>query len=271
MFEVDGSASPDGVHEDALDDRLLAAADAAHAALGAAQTELLRQIARLDRAEVWRGWGARDTAHLLGLRYGISAWKAHRWIAAAHALEGLPHLAHALEGGELGIDKVCELARFATPQTELRLIGWAKTVSVGAVRHRAAWLPGSRAFLGRMRTTGRRLVLVTNAHPEILAIKDAQLGVRRCFDAVHSSFGFGEPKESPAFWPRLAELEGFDPRRTLFADDSLAVLRAARGHGIAWLYAIRRPVGSAPVRDTADFPAVDAVHELATGLVPVAA
>ncbi len=140
-----------------------------------------------------------------------------------------------------------------------------------AARHRIAWLPESRAFLAQLRATGRRLVLVTNAHPEILAIKDAQLGIRRRFDAVYTSFDFGEPKESDAFWPRLAQQEVFDAKRTLFADDSPAVLRAAQAHGIEWIYAVRRPVHRAPARVVADFPNVDSVYELAAGLTPLAA
>ena len=153
---------------------------------------------------------------------------------------------------------------------------WSRALSLDiaaikrAVRHRAAWLPESLAFLAQLRAAGRRTVLVTNAHPEIFAIKDAQLGVRRRFDAVYTSFGLGDPKESAAFWPKLAEREAFDPGRTLFVDDSLPVLRAARGHGIGWLYAIRRPVHRAPAREIAEFPAVDSVHELAVGLAPVA-
>jgi hypothetical protein len=71
------------------------------------------------------------------MRYDISEWKARRWIAAAHALEGLPGLSAALEGGELGIDKVVELCRFATPETEAKLLAWAQRVSCAAVRHRA--------------------------------------------------------------------------------------------------------------------------------------
>lgn len=58
-------------------------------------------------------------------------------IAAAHALEGLPLLSDAFRSGELGIDKVVELARFATEGTERRLIAWARGVSCGAVRRRA--------------------------------------------------------------------------------------------------------------------------------------
>ena len=122
-------------HEDAIS-ALIDDVDAAHARACRAQRELLGLIAEVDRSEAWRDSGARDTAHWLGMRYGISYWKAHRWIAAAHALEGLPRLSDALARGELGIDKVVELSRFASPKTEAGLIGWAKGVSCGAIRHR---------------------------------------------------------------------------------------------------------------------------------------
>ena len=119
-----------------------------------------------------------------------------------------------------------------------------------------------------MRAAGRRLALVTNAHPEILAIKDAQLGVRRRFDAIYTSHDFGVPKEDAAFWPRLAAREPFDPARTLFADDNAAVLGAARDHGIRWVYAVRRPVHGAPARVANGFAGVESVLELAQGLAP---
>jgi hypothetical protein len=52
-------------------------------------------------------------------------------------LERLVELSAALAGGELGIDKVVELCRFVTPETEAGLIAWARRVSCAAVRHRA--------------------------------------------------------------------------------------------------------------------------------------
>jgi hypothetical protein len=116
---------------------LTVALDNTNAAVGRAQRQMLHLIADADRKEIWRDCGARDTAHWLTIRYGLSEWKARRWVGAAHALEGLPLLAEAFDQGELGIDKVVELARFATPGDEARLIRWAKTVSCGAVRHRA--------------------------------------------------------------------------------------------------------------------------------------
>jgi hypothetical protein len=75
-------------------------------------------------------------AHWLKMRLGISHWKAGRWIAAAHALESLPRISKALSSGELGMDKVVELTRFASPETEGDLLRWAKQVSCGAIRHK---------------------------------------------------------------------------------------------------------------------------------------
>jgi hypothetical protein len=83
-----------GVHhrDEQTDDELIEGIDACHARVGDAQRAMLACIARGDRRELWRDWGARDMAHWLSMRYGISQWKARRWIAAAYALEGLPRV-----------------------------------------------------------------------------------------------------------------------------------------------------------------------------------
>ena len=111
--------------------------DAVHASICEAQRRMLGLIAEADRRKVWLNSGARDLAHWLAMRQGISQWKARRWIAAAHALEGLPRTARAFSEGELGIDKVAELTRFSTAATETRLVEWAKNVSCAAIRRRA--------------------------------------------------------------------------------------------------------------------------------------
>jgi 5'-nucleotidase len=128
--------------------------------------------------------------------------------------------------------------------------------------HHIRWLPGAREFLGRVRALGKRLVLVTNAHPTTLAIKDAHTQVISHFDAGFSAHGFGAPKEQPQFWRELAKVEQFDPARSLFVDDSLPVLRAARAAGIGLIYAVQRPDSGGPARLQPEFPAVDAVAQL---------
>jgi hypothetical protein len=119
------------------DEELIEAADALHARACMAQCQLFGLILEIDLIGAWEDSGARSLAHWLSMRYGISYWKACRWIGAAHALVELPLLSEAFASGELGVDKVVELARFATPETEARLIRWAQGVSVGAVRAKA--------------------------------------------------------------------------------------------------------------------------------------
>lgn len=145
---------------------------------------------------------------------------------------------------------------------------WSRELDldVGAIKRAAAgeirYLPGAEDFLVRLRGLGKRLVLVTNAHPQTLAIKDDRVALTRHFDAAYSSHRFDAPKEHPEFWPRLRRAEPFEPTRTLFVDDSLAVLECARGYGIGWLRAVRRPDSRRPATQTGGFAAVDRVLDL---------
>jgi hypothetical protein len=119
-----------------LRDDPVRAADVAHVRIGTAHRELLAALAAIDRSARWEADGARDCVHWVQMRYGISTWKAERWVQAAHALEALPAVAEALEQGILGIDKVVELTRFAEFDTEDGLVRWARHVPAGAIRHR---------------------------------------------------------------------------------------------------------------------------------------
>jgi putative hydrolase of the HAD superfamily len=130
------------------------------------------------------------------------------------------------------------------------------------VRDQVRFLRGAEEFLQELRTHRVRTVLVTNAHRDALAIKAAQTGLTRYFDAIVSSHEYGVPKEHPEFWLKLeAELD-FDPARSLFVDDSLAVLTAARRHGIGQIFAIARPDSTLGPREIAEFDYVEAVFEL---------
>lgn len=125
---------------------------------------------------------------------------------------------------------------------------------------RIAWLPGAQDFLRRQRAAGRRLVLVTNSHPETLRIKDRKVAIRPLLDALYSSHQFGAPKEYAEFWLRLRRAEAFDPARSAFIDDNPKVLAAARAAGIGTVIAITDPDSSRPPRAApSDFAHVAAV------------
>jgi HAD superfamily hydrolase (TIGR01509 family) len=124
------------------------------------------------------------------------------------------------------------------------------------------YLPGAEGFLLKLKESDKRRVLVTNAHPETLAIKDCKVGLTAHFDAWYSTHAFGMPKEHRDFWPRLRAEIGFDPQRTLFVDDSLPVLEAARRYGIRWIRAIRCPDSGRAPQDTGDHIGVDRIADL---------
>src|SRR5438132_7775678 len=125
------------MHAEDRSEALVSAMDAEHAGICYSQLRLLSLIAEADGLEVWRGSGARDMAHWVAMRYGISEWKARRWVEASQRLRNLPRIFAALAAGAMGIDKVVELTRFATPETEYRLLRWAQGVSSAAIRRRA--------------------------------------------------------------------------------------------------------------------------------------
>jgi putative hydrolase of the HAD superfamily len=131
-----------------------------------------------------------------------------------------------------------------------------------ASSHRIRYLPGAREFLQQARATGKRLVLVTNAHGDTLHVKRGVSGLGGFFDECVSSHEFGVPKESADFWPRLRQRLDFDPRRTLFVDDSHAVLDAAAEFGLGAVVAVTRPDTRQPPRDAGRHHAVDSVAEL---------
>lgn len=145
---------------------------------------------------------------------------------------------------------------------------WSRTLGVDVaalhreVRAQVAWLPGARDFLVRMRAAGRRLVLLTNSHPAALAVKHEQTGVLDHFDAAASSQEFPAPKERPEFWTRAQARFGFDPARSLFADDHAKMLDAATAAGVRWVYGIRHWDTRGSPREHDAHPAVDGLADL---------
>lgn len=134
------------------------------------------------------------------------------------------------------------------------------------VEHLIAVLPHVPEFLDLLGRAGKRRVLVTNAHQKSLALKMEKTRLHHRLDALISSHDIGEAKEHAGFWPKLCEREPFDRTRTLFVDDSLSVLRAARDYGIAEVLAIRFPDRRQEVRKISEFASITEFDELIPGL-----
>jgi putative hydrolase of the HAD superfamily len=128
--------------------------------------------------------------------------------------------------------------------------------------HRIRYLPGAREFLAAVARSGKRAVLVTNAHAATLDVKKGVAGLGRYFERCLTSHAFGFAKEHDAFWRRLQVAVDFAPARTLFVDDSLPVLDAAARFGIGGLVAVTRPDSRLPPKHPAGYRGVPGVVNL---------
>ncbi len=72
------------------------------------------------------------------------------------------------------------------------------------------------------------------AHPHNLAVKLEHTGLDAHLDLLLSTHTFGYPKEDQRLWHAVAEATGLKAERTLFIDDSEAILDAAAQFGIRY-------------------------------------
>lgn len=113
--------------------------------------------------------------------------------------------------------------------------------------------PHALDFLQALQDAGKRVALVTNAHRHSLEIKLRKVAMEPQLNAIISSHDYGYPKERQEFWQHLQEAFGFEPQRTLFIDDSLAVLRSAQRYGIGHLRCVATPDSQKPAKDCGGF------------------
>lgn len=130
------------------------------------------------------------------------------------------------------------------------------------IEHLIAVHPYVLDFLDALRTSGQRVVLVTNAHPQSLALKMEKTRLNRHFDAIVCAHELGWVKEQREFWPRLHEREPFDPAATLLVDDNCSILRTAQSYGIAYLVSVLRSDSTQPPRSPSGFAAIHDFSEL---------
>ncbi|MBT8092692.1 MAG: GMP/IMP nucleotidase [Gammaproteobacteria bacterium] len=130
------------------------------------------------------------------------------------------------------------------------------------VDHRIGYLPGATEFLRVMQQQDCRVLLVTNSHPDTLALKDQATGLGQYFDGMFSSHKYGHAKESQSFWHALKEDVEFDVETTLFVDDSQPVLQSASSYGVKMLVTVTRPDTTQPVRGDSEFAGVESVRDL---------
>jgi HAD superfamily hydrolase (TIGR01509 family) len=191
---------------------------------------------------------------LLDLYFDNHFWQIHLPLryAEAHGLaqaDALHYLQQRFEQAHGTLQWYC--LDFWRDELKLDIVALKQEVS-----HLIALRPHTVIFLDALKQAGKHIWLVTNAHPDSLALKLAHTPLAQQLDRITSAHTLGHPKETPAFWHALQDLHPFDISRTLFVDDTLSVLEAARDYGIAHLLCITQPDSRATQRQVSHFHAI---------------
>lgn len=197
---------------------------------------------------------------LLDLRYDNEFWfqylPAH--YGKLHGMETGAARAHLLQRSE----RVRGTLDFYSMDYWTDLLGFDVAELNAELKELIRFLPGVPEFLRAWRAQDKKAILVTNSHPHGLDFKLRHTGLGELLDAVYNSHDLGHPKEDPAFWTSLAQVEPFEPRNSLLIDDNLTVLRSARTYGIPHLLASVRPDSGGLRLDPEEFQELESFQHL---------
>ena len=145
---------------------------------------------------------------------------------------------------------------------------WSKEVDIDIpalkeqIRHLIEIHPHVEDFLHMLRRHRKKVYLVTNAHYKVLDIKLKKTKLGGYFNAAVTSFEIGYPKEMLEFWERVERKLGFEKEKTLFIDDTVAVLKTAAQYGIKYILHKTYASSKAEKGISKKFPAIEDFREL---------
>lgn len=130
------------------------------------------------------------------------------------------------------------------------------------VEHLIKYRPHAETFLQRLNESDYAVVMVTNAHEDLIKMKVEKTSIDIFFDRIISAHTIGHAKEEQSFWEKLQLEVPFNCDETLLIDDNLTVLRAAREFGIKNLFTIAKPDSQNPEQETAEFDVIHSFQDL---------
>lgn len=114
------------------------------------------------------------------------------------------------------------------------------------IKEKIRFLPNVQSTLKTLKEQYKEIIIITNAHPDSVLIKNQQTQITSLVDDLISAHEFGACKEEQKFWQKLAKRIQLNNTQTSFIDDNLAVLESAHQFGITSLFQITQPDSTQP-------------------------
>lgn len=191
--------------------------------------------------------------------------------------EELPRRYAALHGLSFELARERLMSMYQSVEGELAwtdLHYWTERVGIDVVGmhkeldHMIGFLPGAVDFLDGLRTRGKRITVLTNAHRAGVAVKTAKTGLDRQVDRIVDAFEVGCLKMRSEYWPVCQRLVKFDPERSLYVDDDESCLDAARRFGIKAIFHSAKSSTQLPAVPSRSFASVEQLSCLMNGSPP---
>ena len=131
-----------------------------------------------------------------------------------------------------------------------------------AIKNKIQTRPDTIHFLKFLTEKNKNIIMVTNAHRDLINMKFSVTEIKDFFHNIVSSHDFGVAKEETLFWQKLNDEINFERHSTLLVDDNLNVLRSAQEYGIEHLVSIKTPDSQRPSREIEQFNAVNLFEEI---------
>lgn len=188
---------------------------------------------------------------LLDLNFDTEFWLEHiplsvakkKNISLADAKEEMMSKYHSVSGG---IKWYC--LDYWQKELDLPILELKHEIS-----HLIKIRPDTIPFLDSLKAAGKRVILVTNAHPDSLSLKIEKTQLYSHISELISCHVFGVTKESQELWKKLQNHLSFENESTLFIDDSHQVLLAAQEFGIKHIIAVANPNSQIPAKNIDGF------------------
>lgn len=129
-------------------------------------------------------------------------------------------------------------------------------------KHKIQWREDTLWFLKKLKSLNKKVVILTNAHPSGIVLKNNQTQILSYVDLVISSHDIGYAKESEFFWGAVKQQLDVDFSRSIFIDDSEEILKVAKSNGMEFVIGINKPDSEKPVKLMHDFSSISLFETL---------
>lgn len=157
----------------------------------------------------------------------------------------------SIEDAKTEIYKTASEVKGTLPWYELEY--WEKRYDIdllkvaNAFSSKISFLPKSEKALTKLSSLDKRIILLTNCDPRLLAVKAKTVPFMKYVDGCMSAIELGTVKEKQDFWNTAFQHFQINPKESLFADDSIGVVKSSIKAGIKNSFQVLEPTGNGSV------------------------